>query len=344
MTKSRVVRFAREGGPEVLELHELEVPPPAAGEIRVRVEAIGLNRAEAMYRGGYYYERAARYPALLGYEGAGTVDALGPDVRGFEPGEPVSIVPSFSMRDYGVYAELANVPARAIVRRPEGQSAIDGAAVWMSGITAYGALLEVAKLRAGDTVLLTAASGSIGLTAIEIANRIGASTIACTRSQAKREALLRAGATHALVVGEGTGDLVAQVRELTEGRGAELVLDAVAGPGVSELAAATANDGMLLLYGFLQQPEVAGTFGSLDTPFPLTNWTVRMRWYAAALDVSAHPDRMRRARQFVLSGLRHGSLKATLDRTFTLDEIAAAHSYLESNAQVGKVVVTVPRR
>ncbi|MET0391034.1 MAG: zinc-dependent alcohol dehydrogenase family protein [Polyangiales bacterium] len=340
--RSRVVRFAQEGGPEVLRIDTIELPPPAAGEVRVAIEAIGLNRAEAMYRGGYYYERPARFPAVLGYEAAGVVEAIGAEVTGFAPGDAVSVVPAFSMRDYGVYGEHVNVPARSLVRRPQGQSAIEGAAVWMAGITAYGGLIEIGKLRAGDTVLLTAATGSIGLAALQVAQRVGAHAIATTRNPQKRAALLQAGASAVIVTGEG--DLVSQVRDLTGGRGADLVFDALAGSGVSELAAATASGGRLLLYGFLHQPQVAGAFGSAITPFPLTNWSIDMRWYAAGQDVAADPARMRRAQAFVLSGLRTGTLTAVIDRTFDFDDIVAAHRYLESNTQVGKVVVSVSGR
>jgi NADPH:quinone reductase-like Zn-dependent oxidoreductase len=338
MPTSKVVRFEREGGPEVLELHDLEVGEPGAGEVRVRVEAIGLNRAEAMYRGGYYFERPKQFPAVIGYEAAGTVDAVGAGVTRLAIGEPVSIFPSLSMRDYGTYAERVNVPASAVVRRPEGQESIAGAAVWMSGITAYGGLVEVGRLRAGDIVLLTAASGSIGMAAIQVANRVGAVAIATTRSPKKRDLLLRAGAAHVIVTGQE--DLLARVRELTAGRGADLVFDALAGDGVSELAAAAAKEGKLILYGFLHQPEVAGSFGTRVTPFPLTNWSLNMRWYAA-FETARDPERMRRAKHFVLSGLRSGALTPAVDRTFDLSEIVAAHRYLESNAQVGKVVVTV---
>lgn len=184
MTRASVVQFGREGGPEVLELVTVDVPPPGPGEVRLRVEAIGLNRAEVMYRGGYYVGRAARFPAGLGYEAAGTIESVSLDVTGFATGDPVSTLPSFSMREYGMYGELVNIPARSVVRRPDGLDAVSGAAIWVAAATAFGALVEVARLRAGDTVLVTAATGSVGLAAIQIANRLGATAIAVTRSSA----------------------------------------------------------------------------------------------------------------------------------------------------------------
>lgn len=338
MTKSRVVTFAREGAPEVLELHELDVPPPRAGEVRVRIEAIGLNRAEAMYRGGYYYERPARFPAICGYEAAGTIDALGDGVTGFAVGDPVSVIPSFSMRDYGVYAELANVPATAVVRRPAGQDAIAGAAVWMAGVTAWAGLVEIARLRAGDSVLVTAATGSIGFATIQVAKRLGATSIVTTRSPHKRAALLSAGATHVIVLGEE--DLAARCKHLTDGRGVDLVFDALGGDGVHALGAAARPGGLLLIYGFLNTPEVAGSFGTVATPLPFTNWSLTTRWMAAQ-DVARDAEGRRRSRQFVLTGIASGALSPIIDRTFAFADIAAAHRYLESNAQIGKVIVTV---
>lgn len=330
--------FAREGGPEVLELFEIDVPPPEPGEVRVRVEAIGLNRAEAMYRGGYYYERPARFPAICGYEAAGTVDAVGAEVVGLATGDAVSVIPAFSMRDHGVYGELVNVPATAVVSRPAGQDARAGAAVWMAGLTAWAGLVETARLRAGDRVLLTAATGSVGLAAIQVANRLGVTSIATTRSARKRDALLAAGASHVIVTGED--DLVTRVKQLTDGRGVDLIFDALGGDGVHALAAAARANALMLIYGFLYTPEVAGSFGTVATPLPFTNWSLAVRWFAAQ-DVTRDDEGRRRSRQFVLGGLASGALSPIVDRTFALADIAAAHRYLESSAQVGKVIVTV---
>ncbi|WP_437805618.1 zinc-dependent alcohol dehydrogenase family protein [Sorangium sp. So ce1078] len=338
MAKSRVVRFYEEGGPEVLRVEDVEVGAPGPNEVRILVEAIGLNRAEAMFRGGYYYERAERRPAVIGYEAAGVVDAVGDGVVGFEPGQPVSVVPSFSMTRYGVYGEKVIVPAHALVRRPAGQDAVSGAATWMSGLTAYGGLVEVGGLRAGDTVLITAAASSVGLAAIQIANRLGATPIATTRTGRKRERLLAAGAAHVIATDEES--VVDRVRELTGGRGADLVFDGIFGRGLSDLALAAAKEGKLIVYGLLGGHTAQGSFGADAPPFPVTNVSLTMRWYAM-MDTALDPERLRRGKQFVLSGLRAGSLAPIVDRTFDLGEIVEAHRYLESGAQLGKVIVTV---
>jgi NADPH:quinone reductase-like Zn-dependent oxidoreductase len=125
---ARVVRFHRTGGPEVLQIEDIEVGDPGPGEVKIRVEAIGLNRAEAMFRSGTYLEEP-RLPARLGYEASGVVDVLGPGVAGLRPGDAISVIPAFSLNQYGVYAEEAIVPASAVVKRPVGLSATEAAAV-----------------------------------------------------------------------------------------------------------------------------------------------------------------------------------------------------------------------
>ena len=205
---SRIVRFHQTGGPEVLQIEDVEVPAPKAGEVRIAVKALGLNRAEAMFRSGHYLEQP-KFPARLGYEAAGTVEALGEGVTGFQVGDAVSTVPGFSQNDHGVYGEVAVVPARVVVKHPASLSWEQAASVWMQYATAYGALIEIAKLTAGDTLLIPAASSSVGLASIQIANHVGATPVALTRGSSKKQALLDAGAAHVIATEEE--DLVARV-------------------------------------------------------------------------------------------------------------------------------------
>ena len=328
---ARVVRFHQTGGPEVLKVEEVEVPPPGKGEVQINVKALGLNRAEAMFRSGQYLE-APKLPARLGYEAAGTVAAVGPDVRGFQVGDAVSTVPSFSLNDYGLYGDVANAPAHAVVHHPASLSWEEAAAVWMQYLTAYGALIDIAGLTKGDAVAIPAASSSVGLAAIQLANRVGATPIALTRSSSKRQALLDAGAAHVIATDEQ--DLVREILGLTGGRGARVVFDPVGGPTLEKLAKATARLGILFQYGALS-PE--------PTPLPL--FDVLGRWLTirgyVLMEITGDPARLARGTQFVNEGLADGSLKPIIARTFPLDRIVEAHRYLESNQQVGKVVVTV---
>ncbi|TQS26444.1 zinc-dependent alcohol dehydrogenase family protein [Microbispora sp. KK1-11] len=330
---SKTVRFHEIGGPEVLRLDDLEPGEPGPGEVRIRVEAIGVNRAEILFRRDRYIEPVKHLPATLGTEAAGVVEALGPEVAGFAEGQAVSVLPGFfSQNDYGVYAERTIVPASALLSRPDGVDAVTGAAVWMPYLTAYGAMAEVAGTRAGDVAVINAASSSIGLAAIHTANRIGATPIAVTRTRAKRRRLIEEGAAEVVVSDEE--DVAGRVLELTDGRGAAYVFDAVAGPGVTELARAVAPGGTLLLWG--AQSGRPTPYPGFDLGMPALN----MRTYTV-LEITKDPGRMRRAVAFVASGLRTGAFRPVVDRLFPLEEVAQAHRHMESGTQIGKIVLTV---
>ncbi|MFG1944787.1 zinc-dependent alcohol dehydrogenase family protein [Nonomuraea sp. NPDC048826] len=331
---ARTVLFRELGGPEVLRLEEAEVGEPGPGEVRLRVDAIGVNRAEALFRSGTYIEPVRRWPARLGSEAAGEIEAVGEGVTGLEPGQPVSVVPAFSQNDYGVYAERAIVPAAAVLRRPDGLDAVEGAAVWMPYLTAYGALVQVGGMRPGDTVVLNAASSSVGLAAIQIADRVGATPVALTRTRAKKDILLKEGAAEVIVTDEE--DVAGRVKALTGGRGVEFVFDAVAGPGVVDLARLIAPGGTLVEYGMLSGEP---------TPYPgfeLGMPALGMRTYTVH-ETTRDPERLRRAEAFVASGLRTGAFRPVVDRVFDLGDVVAAHRHLESGTQVGKIVLTVAR-
>src|SRR5215468_11286982 len=328
---ARVVRFHKTGGPEVLQIENVEVPPPGKGEVQITIKALGLNRAESMFRSGQYLEDP-KLPARLGYEAAGTVAAVGPGVEGFKVGDAVSTIPAFSLNQYGLYGDLANAPVHAVTHHPASLSWEEAASIWMQYLTAYGALIDIAKLTKGDTILIPAASSSVGLAALQIANKVGAVPVALTRGKSKRQALLDAGAAHVIATGEQ--NLVKEVLGITGGKGARVVFDPVGGPTFAKLAQATARLGTLFLYGALS-PE--------PTPLPLFDvlgkW-VTIRGYVM-MEITSDPARLERAKKFVNDGLASGSFKPLVAKTFPLDKIVEAHRFLESNQQIGKIVVTV---
>lgn len=329
---AQVVRFHETGGPEVMRIEELDIGAPGPGEMRVRVEAIGLNRAESAFRSGQYLE-PPRLPARLGYEASAIVEALGNGVKGFEIDQPVSVIPGFSMNDYGVYGEQAIVPASAVLKRPANLSAVEAAAVWMQYLTAWGALIDIGKLAREDAVIITAASSSVGIAAIQMANMVGAIPIATTRTSSKKAALREAGAAHVIATEEQ--DLVAQMKRITGGKGARIVFDSVAGPQVETLAQAMAPGGILFVYGFLS---------GRPTPFPSGPAMLKalsLRGYTL-FEVSSNAARLERAQAFITGGIETGALKPIIAKTFAFDKIADAHRYMESNQQLGKIVVTVP--
>ena len=341
---SRVVRFHEHGGPEKLRLEELDVGSPREGEVRLRVEAVGLNRAEAMYRAGSYM-KAPKLPSLIGYEGVGVIEAIGSDVQNFAAGDRVCVMPTYRIGEYGLWADQAIVPARSLTAPPPGLSIVEAASIWMQYFTAL-AIYEAARATVGDTVLIRAASSSVGLAAIQLANWAGAVPVALTRTSAKTAVLKKLGARHVIATEES--DLVQEVRRITGDKGARIVFgpavvaarvtrivfDPVGGPDVDKLAQAAAEEGIIILYGGLSgQP----------TPYP--HWPAALKglslrgWVASA--IWNKPHRFARYRDLILKGLAEGHLKPIIAKTFPLDQIVEAHRYLESNQQIGKIVVTV---
>ena len=222
---SRTIKFRQAGGPEVLEFIEMEVPAPGPHEVRIKVKAIGINRADSMWRNDKYTE-PVKFPAGLGYDAAGIVDAVGKDVADVAVGDAVSTIPAYSLNKYFTYGEIILVPDHAVVKHPESLSFVEAASVWMMFITAYGALIFDAQVEAGDFVIIPAASSSVGLAAIQIANYAGATPIALTRTSEKKQRLLEAGAPHVIATQEQ--DIVAEVMRITAGNGARVAFDPVA--------------------------------------------------------------------------------------------------------------------
>ncbi|QAY76444.1 zinc-dependent alcohol dehydrogenase family protein [Sphingosinicella sp. BN140058] len=328
---TRVVRVHALGGPEELRIDDVELPPPGPNEVRVAVKTIGLNRAEAMLRAGTYIESPA-LPSGLGLEAAGIVERVGADVTHFVPGDAVSVVPPPSMVRWPAYGEQATFPARLLVKHPSTLGWEEAAALWMQYVTAYGALIDLANITAGECVVITAASSSVGLAAIQIANRIGAVPIAVTRSSAKEGRLVAAGAAH--VIASDEEDLLARLTAIAGSEAIRVVFDPIGGPAFGPLTAAMARGGILIEYGALS-PE--------PTPFPIgavLAKSLTLRGYLIH-EIVADDDRLAAAKAFVLSGLETGALRPVIDRVFAFDDIVAAHRYLETNAQFGKIVVRV---
>lgn len=328
----RVVRFHQTGEPEVLKLEEIPVVEPGPDEIRLNVKALGLNRAESMFRRGQYLEQP-QFPARIGYEASGIVEAVGAKVRDFAVGDAVSTVPAFSMNQYGVYGEVATVPAAAVVKHPASLSWEVATSLWMQYLTAWGALVHLAKIGKGDFVLIPAASSSVGVAAIQMCHAEGAIPIALTRTSAKAAELKTHGATHVVVTEEE--DLVARVNKITGGKGARVAFDPVGGPTFEKLVAAMAPHGLIFEYGALSTEP---------TPFPLFGVLGKMLTIRGYLlfEFTQQPDILKHAVEYVLKHVQDGIFQPKIAKMFSLDAIVEAHRYLESNQQIGKVVVMVP--
>ena len=326
----KVVRVHTPGGPEALQIEELPVGDPGAGEARVKIDAIGLNRSEAMFRDGRYIQPPG-YPTLIGYEASGVVEAVGEGVTNAAVGQRVSILPMFQQGKYGVYAEAAIVPARALLPAPEDLSQIEAAAIWMQYFTAM-AVTEFGKAGMGDFVMIPAASSSVGLAAIQLCNWAGATPIALTRKSGKEAALKAHGAAH--VVATEEQDLVEEIKRITGGKGARIAFDPVGGPYVDTLAQALSEDGILFIYGGLSgQPTPYPHWPAAFKNLSLRGWVASTIWNK--------PDRFARGEALIRQGLKEGRLKPVIDKVFKFAHIVDAHRYLESNQQVGKIVVEV---
>jgi NADPH:quinone reductase-like Zn-dependent oxidoreductase len=328
---AKVVRFHALGGPEVLQIQEEPIPEPGKGEVRLNVKAIGLNRAEVMFRRGQYLESAV-LPSKLGYEAAGVVAAVGPDVDKSWLGKKASTVPAFLMTQYGVYGEVAIVPVSALAAYPEKLTPEEGTSIWMQYLTAYGALVTYAQITKRDFVVITAASSSVGIAAIEMVRAEGAISIATTRTSKKKAALVEVGATHVIATQEE--NFIARVKEITGDKGARVIFDPIGGKGVELLARAAAFGGTIFEYGALA-PE--------PTPFPLLTALSKglsIRGYTLR-EVLSDPNLRAKAEQYVFDHVKAGDFKPRIDRVFAFADIVEAHRYMESNEQIGKIVVTV---
>lgn len=339
---SKVIRFHSTGGPEVLQTDEVMFDEPAAGELRIHVRAIGLNRMESQYRSGQLGTPES-LPAVLGSEASGIVEAIGEGVSGFSIGDRVSTIPGFTtvpgfstksgQHQCAVYGEQAYVPAELAIPLPDSLSFTQGASIWMQYTTAYSALLNGPSIKSDDFVLITAASSSVGLAAIQITNALGATPIATTRDGSKAEALRNHGAKHVIITGRE--EIAGEVRRITNGRGARFILDPIAGRGFSALVEAAAQLGHILIYGIVGDTSATPTV----IPALLAIAKALTLRFVTQFQISLDPEKREKLVEFVNVGLSSGALKPVIDRTFRLAEIVDAHRYLESNKHIGKIVI-----
>jgi NADPH:quinone reductase-like Zn-dependent oxidoreductase len=329
---ARIVRFHQLGGPENLKIEDVPLRDLRKGEVKLKVQAIGLNRAESMFYHGMYLEDP-NLPSGLGYEAAGAITEVGPGVDADWIGKTVATIPGFSMTEYGMVGEEVIAPVAALGEYPAKLSAVEGAAIWMQYLTAYGALIEFGHIAEGDFVLITAASSSVGLAAIQIVKDAGAVSIAATRTSIKRDRLIELGADHVVVTEEE--NIALRVHDITGGKGARLILDPVAGPFVEQLAKAAAIGGIIFECGALSlQP----------TPYPLLRALAKALTFRGYTlwEITRHPELLEVAKEYIYDRLADGRFVPKIARTFPFEQTVEAYKFLESNQQVGKVVITVP--
>ncbi|CAJ0546559.1 Ff.00g011860.m01.CDS01 [Fusarium sp. VM40] len=325
----------------MLQLDEIAFEHPSAGELLLKVSAIGINRMEAFYRaGGFGLPKAL--PAMLGSECAGTVLAVGEGVNEFSIGDRVATIPGFTSvpgfatempgHECAVYGEQAYVPAEMTVKLPNGMSFVDGAALWMQYSTAWNSMVDTAHLQKGEYVLLTAATSSVGIAAAQVAKSQGAIPICTTRSQSKVAALKSLGIEHVIVTDEQ--DIVEEVARITDGIGCRVIYDPVSGKDMGKLLDSLTINGLLLVYGVLDlSPAVIDPLKGM-AKFA----TIK---FSAVFQTLLNAEKRAKMTEFVLRGVINGALRPVVDKTFPFQDIVEAHRYLESNQHVGKIIVTV---
>jgi len=328
---ARIITFAETGEPDVLKIKTVEIPAPGPLEVRIRVKAMGLNRADAMFRRGQYIENPV-FPARLGYEASGIVDAIGSDVSQVQVGDIVSVVPAFSLNKYATHGELIVVPAYTVEKHPETLSFEQAASLWTVYMTAYGMVVDTAKTSKGQFVVINAASSGVGLAAIQTVKAVGAVPIAITTTASKKAALISAGADHVIITSQQ--DVTAEILRITNGTGANTLLDAVGGELLALIIPAMAFHGKVYIYGTLS-PEKT-TIAAMD----ILSKALQVSGFLVN-EVSSDEKRQRAGKDFIYSGLASGKLKPLIAKVFAFEDFVEAHKYLESNQQVGKVIVTV---
>lgn len=337
----RAIVLDRHGGPAVLRARDVPDPVPGAGEVRVRVEAIGINYAEILSRKGLY-GWAPPLPYTLGMEATGTIDALGAGVEGRALGERVIVGAK-----HGAYAERMVVPERQALPVIAGYSTEENAAVAVNYLTAWVALMEMARLRPGDRVLVTAAAGGVGTAAVQIATRFGCATVGLAGSDAKLDTIRALGAGAA--VNYRRPDFEARLREAAGPERFDVVLEVVGGDVFRAVWPVLAPFGRVVAAGFASLAlEKWNPLSWLRTWRDLPRADIRSLAPASAGLMATHvgyllddPPRLARVWGELVAFLAAHGVRPVVGATFSFDDMAQAHRLMESRQSVGKIVVRV---
>lgn len=337
----RQIWISKAGPPEVLTLKEAPDPLPRANELRIRVEASGVNFADILGRMGLYPDLPA-LPVVVGYEVAGRVDAIGDGVDAAWLDRDV-----FAMTRFGGYADVVCVPSNQAFVRPAGMSAEQGAAIPINYFTAWQLVVVMGALRAGETMLVHSAGGGVGIAATQIAKHIGAQVIG-TASTAKHAQLRALGADH--LIDYRSEDFEARTREIMAGRGVELVLDAVGGASFKKGYRLLAPTGRLGMFGISSAAtgkersivSMLQTVASMPwfqfTPVALINHNKGV--FGVNLGHLWNEfERIRGWSDSLLDLWSQGVVRPQIARTFGFEEAAAAHHYIQDRKNIGKVLL-----
>ena len=319
----KAVRIHAPGGPEVLKYEDVPEPQPKAGEAVVKVDAAGLNYIDVYYRSGQY---KAELPMTLGLEAGGTVTAVGPNVTEVRVGDKVAYTGVA-----GAYAQYAAVPAQRLVVLPAGVSTRQGAAAMLQGMTAHYLACSTYPLKRGDTCLVHAAAGGVGLLLCQIAKMRGASVIGTVSTEAKAKLAREAGADEVILY--ATQDFEAEVKRLTSGRGVQVVYDSVGKTTFEKGLSCLAPRGLMALYG-----QSSGPIGTFDPQVLNQKGSLFLTRPSLGHHVATREELLQRAGE-VLGWIRDGKLRLRTEFEFPLKDAAEAHRALEGRKTTGKVLL-----
>lgn len=324
---THAIRFSSHGSPEVLRWEALELPDPGPGEIRIRHHAIGVNFIDTYHRTGLY---PVPLPSGLGQEGAGVVEAVGPGVTEFRPGDRVAYCGG-SLSPVGAYSEVRNFPAERAVRLPDDISFETAAAVMLKGLTAQFLVRRTHRVQPGDTVLIHAAAGGVGLLLVQWAKRLGATVIATAGNDEKAELVRAHGADHVIVYTRE--NFTERTRALTNGRGVDVVYDSVGRATFLGSLDSLRPLGLMVSFGNASgkvEPFDIGLLAQKGSLF-LTRPTL-FTYIARREDLLAMAEEL-------FAALRDGWLEVKIGQRFPLSQAAEAHRELESRRTTGATLL-----
>jgi NADPH:quinone reductase-like Zn-dependent oxidoreductase len=328
----KVVHVEKLGGPEHLTVRDVPLAEPGPGEVRLKIQAFALNRADILYITGQHYTEL-KLPSRIGSEASGIVDAIGPGVTRVKIGDPTSTVPFYTTQSerHGVQGEFAIVPEGYLAHWPDNFSAEEACSVWMQYLTAYYALVSVGQLSAGKSAVIAAAASSAGIGAIHTAKAVGAMAIATTRQPSKVDFLRSVGADHVIVTEKGV-DFSPEIRAVTDGKGADLVFDPVSGSFPLDYCNGLNWEAKVLNYGQLEDQD------PIIPILPLTRVKATFHPYSMFNHVM-FPGELAEGIAFVMHNIRGGRFRPIIDKVFNLEGTCEAYHHMLGNSQCGKIVV-----
>ena len=338
---NRIVRLNEFGGPEVLKIYNEPIASPKKDEVRIKVKALGLNQAEVMLREGRYVGKP-NLPCRIGIEASGIIEEIGGDVSNYVVGDEVCAIPflswdendfwtSDSLNKYGTYGDTAIIPAWTLTKKIKHQTFEESAAAWCQYLTAWGGLVYNTDIAERKNCLITGASSSAAIGAMQISKSFGLKTIAVSRTLKKEKELKKIGYDHVLALGDPK--IEENILDITNGIGFDLCYDCVGGEHFYKLVNTVKARGLIVNYGNLDL-----NYSKIYT-LPLLGKRVHIRFHSI-FDTMRFDNQREQGVEWINQQMEKNILKPIISKVFTLDNIVESHRYLAEGNQLGKTVVT----